>query len=141
MAKTQLNYYGPAPVNAKGVLAAFVKQPVNDTPSENANGTINYTEKWKGPYGAAMNILTYVKVGDPLITLHSYLRLLSGNDSIVRYGTPSCPARGDGTYRWVITSINVEELQAGDHCIITVNNSPELESEDGNELTLDETQT
>ena len=45
MAATNLSVYGPAPVDKDGVLAAFVQQPVANTPSEISKFRIVYTEK------------------------------------------------------------------------------------------------
>lgn len=110
-----LQYYGPAPTNANGVLSAFVQQPVSNTPAETTAG-ITYTEKWKGPYNVGKNVLNTIQVGDYLSAFHNWL----GNNRVVRIEPPTPPTRNNIAGNWLITSIRVDEHTAGDHCFINV---------------------
>lgn len=113
----EITYRGPAPVSENGVLACWVQQPVDNTPATNSSGQMIYTEKWKGPYSQGINILDDVKAGDIIDTFHGWL----GENRISYFDIPSIPT-DDPTVdlHWTITSLRVSELQAGDHCTITV---------------------
>ena len=116
MAATNLSVYGPAPVDKDGVLAAFVQQPVANTPSEISKFRIVYTEKWKGPYEKGKEILSNVTIGENLTAFHSFL----GNNRVSRFNTPESPVREQLSSYWQIAAIKVDEHTAGDHCFITV---------------------
>lgn len=51
-------------------MAKWIKQTVDNTPSETASGEIEYRERWKGPYSAGSHpgksILSRTKVNDTL---------------------------------------------------------------------------
>ena len=115
MAATNLSVYGPAPVDKDGVLAAFVQQPVANTPSEISKFRIVYTEKWKGPYETGKEILSKVKIGEDLTAFHTAL----GN-TVSRFTTPASPVREKLSSYWQIAAIKVDEHTAGAHCFITV---------------------
>ena len=115
MAATNLSVYGPAPVDKDGVLAAFVQQPVANTPSEISKFRIVYTEKWKGPYETGKEILSKVTIGENLKEFHTAL----GN-TVSRFTTPASPVRENLSSYWQIAAIKVDEHTAGDHCFITV---------------------
>lgn len=116
MAATELSVYGPAPTSGDGVLAAFVQQPVANTPAELGKYQIVYTEKWKGPYETGKEILSHVKIGDNLTSFHEFL----GDNKVSRYDTPVAPVREKLSSYWQIRAIRVDEHTAGAHCFITV---------------------
>lgn len=116
MAVQNIEVYGPALTDANGVLAVFVQQPVTNTPAEVSKNRVVYTEKWKGPYEKGKTVLSSVKVGDALTTLHTFL----GANRISRFDTPVCPTREGNSSYWQIKVIKVDEHTAGDHCFITV---------------------
>ena len=115
MAATELSVYGPAPTSGDGVLAAFVQQPVANTPAELGKYQIVYTEKWKGPYETGKEILSHVKIGDNLTSFHEFL----GDNKVSRYDTPVAPVREKLSSYWQIRAIRVDEHTAGAHCFIT----------------------
>lgn len=116
MAVQNIQVYGAAPTDKNGVLAAFVQQPVANTPAEVGENIVVYTEKWKGSYEKGKTVLSSVKVGDNLTSLHSFL----GINRISRFDTPTSPTRENKTSWWQIKAIKVDEHTAGDHCFITV---------------------
>lgn len=59
-------------VDTNGVLDTLVKQPYDNSPSEDSSG-LHYNEKFKGPYAKTKEVLTYIKAGDALSTVHSAL--------------------------------------------------------------------
>lgn len=123
MSAQPIKNYGPAPTS-NGVLDCFVQQPVPNSPSEDMNGVISYTEKWKGPYSRGKGVLASVSTGDAISKLDIFL----GSNRISRIPRPTAYYRkynDDGSVAtkigvWRIRAINVEELTAGDHCIIQV---------------------
>lgn len=128
MAVQDIEVYGPALTDANGVLAVFVQQPVTNTPAEVSKNRVVYTEKWKGPYEKGKTVLSSVKVGDALTTLHTFL----GANRISRFDTPACPTREGNSSYWQIKAIKVDEHTAGDHCFITVDTEAYVEeSESG----------
>jgi hypothetical protein len=123
MSKTNLTYYGPAPVNSNGVLNAFVQQPTTESPSETTSGIV-YSEVWKGPYEKGKNILSFVKIGDTRNVFYTWL----GANRVYRIDPPNAPIRNGEQLNWYVDSINVSELQAGDHCTITVKFKTEFDN-------------
>lgn len=116
MAAQPIPYYGPAETNLSGVLAEFVRQPNDNSPSE-SNGVLTYVEKWKGPYSVAKDILTHTWTGMTITELHAVL----GSSKIQRYEIPAAPIRAGQQTVWTVTGIEVQELEAGDHAILTIN--------------------
>lgn len=116
----QMEYRGSAPTDDKGVLDCFVQQPVDNTPSADKDGRIIYTEKWKGPYKTAIDILDDIKVGMDIAVFHQWL----GANKISCFDPPAPPKiNKDDTgtdNKWIISNIRVQELTAGDHAIIVV---------------------
>jgi hypothetical protein len=96
MAVQNIEVYGAAPTDENGVLAAFVQQPVANTPAEVGENIVVYTEKWKGSYEKGKTVLSSVKVGDNLTSLHSFL----GTNRISRFDTPASPTRENKTSWW-----------------------------------------
>lgn len=110
-------YYGPAPTDLSGVLSQFVRIPCENSPSEQ-NGELTYTEKWKGPYEDAKDLLTKVASGYTISQVH----LALGANRVERFETPTCPARAGGV--WIMDGVQVQELEAGSHAIVTFTYKP-----------------
>lgn len=108
-------------VDANGVLAQLVKQPYDNTPSEDESGC-KYCEKFKGPYDKVRNVLDWVKTGDTLSAAHAALNTNVGLSEQI--GAPSCPTRPElSGATWRVTGIRVEECEAGDHCFLYIDYS------------------
>ena len=86
MSVQNIQAYGPAPTDKNGVLAAFVQQPITNTPAEVSKNRVVYTEKWKGPYEKGKTVLSTVKVGDNLnITTDGVLSAIGGGAGTSNY--------------------------------------------------------
>lgn len=108
------------PVDANGVLNTLVKQPYDNTPTEDMGG-LRYCEKFKGPYAKTKEVLSYIKVGDQIATIHNVLDFNIGLSEQITY--PACPSRNGFSRRWTATSIRVEECDAGAHCYLYIDYS------------------
>lgn len=108
----------PVPkTDPEGQLGKFIKQPVDNTPSENENG-LTYTEKWKGPYSEGAGILSEVGYND---TIDDVRRFFGLSGYLELYQPPTCPDRNGRSGTWRINDIRVDEYQEGGaHCIITI---------------------
>ena len=76
---------------SSGVLGTQVKQPYDNTPSEDLPG-MTYNEKFKGPYDKAKEVRSYVQIGMPISAVHTVLSQQIGLSEQITY--PACPARG-----------------------------------------------
>lgn len=120
-------------VQNQGVLTNFIKQVVDGTPSESSNGEITYKEKWKGPYSRGKGILSSVKVGDPLATAQGAL-----GSHVEEFAAPTCPTRNNKQGVWKVKSINVEQIQSGDHCYVNFTFWADFSGTDVETLTEDD---
>ena len=59
-------------------------------------------------------MLSHIRVGDWLSDAHTYLQSV-GQGIKKAYDTPTCPARNNQSYSWIISKIRIEEAEAGDH--------------------------
>ena len=100
-----------AAVNQNGVLALFVQQISDTSPSYDSQGHMRYKAVFKGPYSRAKDFNELV--GRPLTVLASMTDTFDQNFSF-----PALP--GDGDFVWVIVSTRVEQGVAGDHCVIVM---------------------
>ena len=115
MAAIQLDYRGPAPTNAQGILNCYVLQPTDSAP-ELVGNVPRYRETWKGPYLYAKELAK--ETGIPLTTLHT--RMGTGLELIRSYDVPTCPTIDGQQLYWKVTSIKIQELEAGDHALVTI---------------------
>lgn len=114
-----------ATVDANGVLNCLVQQPVDNTPSETANG-MEYTEKYKGPYSKLKDILAHISVGNGIDAAHSALNEIGAIQGY--FNAPICPVRIDSSVdpvveyggEWKVAAIQVDQLAAGSHAIVTI---------------------
>lgn len=121
-------------VDENGVLAQLVKQPYDNSPSEDRSGC-SYSEKFKGPYETTKEVLSLIKIGDTITQVHTTLSSNIGLTEQISY--PACPARpGLSAAVWRVTGIRVEECEAGAHCNLYLDYSNFLESQ-GESLTND----
>lgn len=102
-------------INKTGVLNCLVKQPVDNTPSENENGVI-YCEKFKGSYLLVKECLSHIYVGMTLASAHTALAYCGGLHVMI--DMPTCPTRDGISGVWRIDGIRVEEHDAGDHAFL-----------------------
>lgn len=113
MAATKLDYRGPAPTNVDGILMCYVLQPT-DTAPELVGNVPRYREVWKGPYLHAKELAK--ETGISLTTLYTKMGL-----PLVRsYEVPTCPTVDDQQLYWKVKSIKIQELEAGDHALVTI---------------------
>lgn len=101
-----------------GVLDVLVRQPVDNSPSEDSRG-IHYTEKWKGPYAKLKEILSKIRIGQTLTEAHVYLQTFIGLSEQIP--CPQLPITRDGNViTFKVAGIKVEEIAAGAHGILTL---------------------
>lgn len=115
------------PVLSSGVLDTLVKQPYDNTPSEDLQG-LTYNEKFKGPYATTKEVLSHISVGMPITTVHSTLSTFVGLSEQITY--PACPTRNGQAQRWILQGTRVEECEAGAHCYLYLTYTNALDSED-----------
>lgn len=148
MATETIEHYGPV-ATTNGVLAAFVQQPIANTPSEDANGKRTYKERWKGPYSKGKTILNTIKNGDSISQVYIWL----GDNKVQRFSYPTAKAIkieiANGIVNkkiisgvWIVETINVIELDAGAHCYVDIQYmcEPAPDESSTEPLTEDETQ-
>ena len=113
MAASTLNYRGPAPTNSEGILNCYVLQPTDSAPEITGN-VPRYREVWKGPYSYAKELAK--QTGISLTTLYTKMGL-----PLVRsYEVPTCPIIDGQQLYWKVSSIKIQELEAGDHALVTI---------------------
>lgn len=106
-----------AETDLSGILAQLVVQPASGSPHYDSNGG-HYTEIWKGPYNI-LRQLPSLTTG----TVSGYPKVVVGYDIPIiplksfKIDRPPVP---DGM-SWVVTDVNVEEIEAGDHGKLTIN--------------------
>lgn len=100
-----------------GILAEWVAQPTS-TPSESLDN-LQYVESFKGPYSEGRTILDKIKVGDDIGTAHTALGTLGIGLNIL-FNPPNDPVREGVEYRWLVKTIECKQIQAGDHCLLTI---------------------
>lgn len=116
-------------VDTDGVLAELVRQPYDNSPSEDSSGC-RYCEKFKGPYDKVRNVLNWIKTGDTISAAHAALRTNVGMSEQI--GAPQCPTRPElSAATWRISGIRVEECDAGAHCNLYIDYSNESDGESG----------
>ena len=105
-----------ASVNDKGILTDFIAQAAS---SQYQNNGDSFTEKFKGPYSEMINCSNgYVVAGAKFIVGQPRPNL--GNRFKIDYNPPSIPIG----YYWVVRKIQAEELDSGDHGLLTVEYEP-----------------
>lgn len=124
-------YYGPVGQKSQtgttaiddqtqGSLTQLILQPSDQSPAISKNSVGRYVEKWKGPYSMVKDLPTS-KFGIGF-TRDYALQLLGQANYVARF---SAPNPGKDRYgknlTWIIESVTVQELEAGDHAIMTVN--------------------
>lgn len=107
-----------------GELTRWVKQPVDGSPSESANGILTLREKWKGPYDWGRQLLGQIKVGDSITNVYNHLDG-AGGWPVYKYNYPPCPSRNGNTGYWILTDISIDECDpAGQHCYLNLTYQP-----------------
>ena len=106
--------YGPVQTDNEGVLGVFVAQPGDQSPEMMADGSLVWRETYKGPYKIAKNILASDGKGQTRQRILAYAPTALAN-AVRRFTEPTpntnCP--------WRLMSARVQELEAGDHCLLT----------------------
>lgn len=115
MAKNPIKYNGPAKVDSDGVLAQCVRQPCDNSPTLN-----EYVEKWKGPYKLLKDVPARIALTDTAYTVEKVHTKLGAN-YLQRFEIPDCPNVNGNKAEWILNSCSVQQLEAGDHAIITFN--------------------
>lgn len=140
MAADKIPVNGPAKTN-NGILAQCVRIPCDNSPQKDYNKN-TYTEKWKGPYSALKDVAASVELADDGTTitdLHNIIASKAGGMNIQRYTVPATPTYTDAQgvqYKgvWKVTGLRVQELEAGDHAILTVEFESVSTATDGEDL-------
>lgn len=104
-----------------GVLDKWIKQPVDNSPAESANGVMTLREKWKGPYSEGRNLLTHIKVGMAIGYVYG---VLQPDTTTYKFYYPDCPVRNGNSGVWILTDISINELEAGEHCTLELTYQP-----------------
>ena len=99
-----------APVNSNGVLSALIQQVSDGSPQYSVTAS-TYTAKFKGPYSILKdaNAMVDLQLSAALATL--------GITVNKEFNFPTPPPNT----AWYVTGVNVEQLEAGDHAMLTVN--------------------
>lgn len=99
-----------APVTSDGVLSALIQQVSDGSPQYSLTAS-TYTAKFKGPYDTLKNANQMVdkQLSAALLTI--------GVTVQKEFDFPTPPS---GT-AWYVTGVNIEQLEAGDHAMATVN--------------------
>ena len=97
-----------APVDTKGVLNSLIGQVCDGSPAYSMDG-MALTTKWKGPY---IRLKELQIVDQPLLTALNTIPLQV-------YANFTLPTPPTGT-QWWITRTQVEQLEAGDHGLLTI---------------------
>jgi hypothetical protein len=99
--------------NTSGTLGTIVHQGF-DGPHVNENNVRTLAEKFKGSYKTLRDLhLTSFRIGYERPT-----QLIEGGLFLTEFKAPK--ASLDEKKRWFVTDVSVEELEAGDHAIMTV---------------------
>lgn len=99
-----------APTDQNGVLSAVIQQVSDGSPQYSQNAS-TYSAKFKGPYAT-------LKDANRMVDLQLSAALLTIGLSISNeFSFPQPPS---GT-QWYVTGTNLEQTEAGDHAIMTVN--------------------
>ena len=99
-----------APVNSNGVLSALIQQVSDGSPQYSVTAS-TYTAKFKGPYSILKdaNAMVDLQLSAALATL--------GITVSKEFNFPTPPTNT----AWYVTGVNVEQIEAGDHAMLTVN--------------------
>lgn len=99
-----------APVNSDGVLRVLIQQVSDGSPQYSVTAS-TYSAKFKGPYSVLKdaNAMVDLRLSAALATL--------GITVSKEFNFPTPPT----DTAWYVTGVNVEQLEAGDHAILTVN--------------------
>lgn len=132
---------GSAIVNQEGILAQCVRIPCDNSPQKDSEKN-TYTEKWKGPYLVLKDIAASFDIGTNDSTLskfHELLKSRTGQNNVQRYNVPDTPSFTDAqgvSYKgvWKVTGLRVQELEAGDHAILTLECICVSSNKDGEDL-------
>ena len=107
----------PIPTNSvstnNGVLNEWVCQSQSQV--KESGGTITYQEVFKGPFASGKEILSRIKTGDKINSVHSMMGMGLRNQL---FDAPSCPLRENKRGVWILQSIQITEQIAGSHCLL-----------------------
>lgn len=99
-----------APVNSNGVLSALIQQVSDGSPQYSLTAS-TYSAKFKGPYNKLKN-------ANGMVDLQLSAALATLGITVQKaFNFPTPPPNT----AWYVTGVNVEQLEAGDHAILTVN--------------------
>lgn len=99
-----------APVNNNGVLSALIQQVSDGSPQYSITAS-TYTAKFKGPY-------SILKDANAMVDLQLSAALARLGITVSKeFNFPTPPTNT----AWYVTGVNVEQLEAGDHAMLTVN--------------------
>ena len=99
-----------------GVLSEWIVQPSDTSPHYDVDGGMSFTFVAKGPYVHGKDYNEWC--GKPLNTVLA-------NESL-NFSENFQPPVPPADYVWVVKSTRVEELEAGDHCVLRVECEAEL---------------
>lgn len=123
-----MTQYGPVPTSGNdlsarnnqstGSLARLVQQPGASMPNVTED-SITFQEIFKGPYNTLKNLPLRQFNGFPRFEVGKERPSAISNDNLftVRFDPPSPLS----SMAWIIDSVDVEEIEPGDHGIMTVN--------------------
>lgn len=94
-----------------GVLNVWVCQSQSQV--KESGGVITYQEVFKGPFAKGKELLSNIKTGDKIDSIHS---LMGFRNQL--FDAPACPTRDDKTGVWILQSVQISEQQAGAHCLL-----------------------
>lgn len=115
MSAQPIPYYGPAATDLSGALACWVEQPADNALQEDSSGNVHYARIFKGPYENGKNLLNQIGHNSSMSEVEDAL------SSIVnRIDPPACPTKYGLSGQWKVDTVQIQELEAGAHCLLRV---------------------